>query len=518
MSWNLSIRGKSVKLKPVDSLRLVYPTRQFRSTASPEDYESNFGRVVTSYEEAAAAGIRESDCSIFRQAGWSFVDPKEEVASATILQQPVPHAASAREIFVGESGSMLVTTGLACVKLRESLSEAEVKAIFERDRLTIVHKLGFRPNLYEVRVPAGVSLMETIDALKKKTDYEWVEPSLLQTIKTKEALPVTQLESNPDFKLQWHHRNTGFKGIVKLGEAGEDLGSIEAWEITKGEGVRVAVIDSGMQIDHPDLSGAIIRGGFFRDNASGESPFVGLESGTTDFPNVHHGTFCMTLIGGRMSGTDLQNMGGCGIAPKADLIAIACPVDQLATQTTLARAIHFAVDPSAFIPSAKPDEGADVISCSLDTDRPLFKVLAEAVNYAGTEGRNGLGVPIFWAVNNEDTPISDDPVCDLDEVIAVGRYDRSGDRAEGGIGEHLAFLAPGVDIFSSSNDGLFQTDDGTSFATPLAAGVAALVLAANPGMNAVDLRKKLAAGCRPIPDSNPEEVGAGKLNAFNALN
>jgi subtilisin family serine protease len=520
---NLTVRDKQVDLKPVDSLRIVYPTSEFESTASLADYESNFGRVVKVWEEPAAAGLPRKDCRIFERAGWRFVDPKAEVAQAAARQEPVANARAAREIYLSDSGTMLVGTSLATVKLSKDLAAADAERILKEDGLTIVHKLGFRPNLYEVRVPSGVPLLETIDKLQKSGKYVWVEPSLLQAIKPKQAVAVASLLSDADFKKQWHHRNTGFSGLFLEGVAGEDLDSIRAWGITRGKGVRVAVIDSGMQINRPDLEG-IVGGGFFQADQSGEFPFVPLEPGMTGFPDGDHGTFCLGLVGAKMSGVGHQTNGGCGIAPEADLIAIACPVEHLATQTTLARAIHFAVDPSAFINSAKPEQGADVISCSLDTERPLFSVLVEAVNYAATEGRKGLGVPIFWAVDNEPNPITDDPVCCLDDVIAVGSYDRSGQWAGGAVGPdeadgpHVAFVAPGKKVFSTSNGGGFGEADGTSFATPLAAGIAALVLADDPTLKANQVRNRLIGGCEPmIPSELRTRVGAGKLKAFKAL-
>jgi subtilisin family serine protease len=520
MKWNVKVANKTLNLSPIESVRAVYPTTEFKEAASHEDFLSSFGEMMPPPPEPEAREVAHEDAPIFERAGWHFVAPNEEVAKASAVQATVPNASAVREVYVSDAGKLLVGTNLATVKLPPDLSEAQAEKILRQDGLTLVHRLRFGRNLYEVRVPAGVPLLEAVDKLQSSGHYLWVEPSLLQAIKQKEAATPLAIPTDPEFKRQWQHRNTGFVGPFKEGKAGEDLDSLKAWAITKGQGVKIAIIDAGMEITHPDLAPGIIGGGYFRSDDAGESPFVPLEPGTF-FPTNEHGTFCMGLAGARMKPAGQLNEGGCGIAPEAGLIAIACPVQHLATQTTLARAIHFAVDPSEFIDTATPEDGADVISCSLDTDQPLFSVLAEAISFAATEGRKkngvGLGVPIFWAVDNEVRPIADDPVCALPEVIAVGKYDRSGHWGGGAEGAELAFLAPGVNVFSTTTNEDNVLGSGTSFATPLAAGVGALVLSVHPDWTATQVREKLIQSCEPIPNAPATRVGAGKLNAFLAV-
>jgi subtilisin family serine protease len=215
--------------------------------------------------------------------------------------------------------------------------------------------------------------------------------------------------------------------------------------------------------------------------------------------------------------TQNNTNGGSGIAPDADLMAIACALDQTGTQTTLAQAIACAVDPQSFDPLAGPDGGADIISCSLETANILESVLALAITSAASNGRGGLGVPIFWAVDNQPTPISDDLVCSLADVIAVGRSNRQGNPDGSAYGPKLEFLAPGKKVFGPgrSDGNVFAT--GTSFATPLAAGVAALVLSRHPDWTVAQLRQHLKDSCDPIPGAVPDACGAGRLNAHRAV-
>jgi subtilisin family serine protease len=518
MEWTFNARGKPVTITSIDSLRAVFPTSEFSATATLDEYRSNFGDVVLE-EHPNATKFSSRDRRIFERAGWWFVAAKAEVAAATAVRAAVPNARAASDVYVTASGAIMLGTNLATLELKNDLSEAQALQILQEDGLTIVHKFGFAAHMYEVRIPDGMTLPEAIKKLDESGRYLWVEPTLLQTITPKgEEAP-----GDPRFEAQWQHRNKGpVDGIP--GVAGEDLDSLKAWAVTRGDGVRIAVIDCGMQINHPDLEGKVVGGGFFRTSESGEVDFSPIPANPADFPDFSHGTFCMGLAAARTNAVGEPGQGGCGSAPDASLIAIACPSTQLTSQATLARAVHFAVNPGAFDPAAAGQPGADVISCSLDTDRPLFNCLAKAIHHAGVEGRpvNGetRGIPIFWAVNNNPGSIDDDPVATLPEVIAVGRYDRRGLPGLGSSGEQLEFLAPGNDVFSTRSQGVYGFGDGTSFATALAAGVGALVLAVHREFTAAEVRQKLRASCEPVNQvagHHDAHTGFGKLNAFLAV-
>lgn len=523
MDWTFKVREESIKLSSVEHLRAVFPTPEFSAKASLADYRSAFGEVRLEHTAASDSVQRLSpeDRQMFERAGWWFVSPKADVGEATVNRESVPNAQAASEVFVTKSGAVMICTNLATLKLPPDLSEDQAREVMKQDGLTIVHKLGFAKNLYEVRIPAGVPLPEAVDRLQSSGHYLWAEPTLLQTLKPKEA--AVAVPGDPLFAEQWQHRNLGTTPDGVPGVAGEDLDSLRAWNITKGEGIRIAVIDLGMQINHPDLAGAVAGGGFFLTAASGESTFFPIPANPDDFPDFSHGTFCMGLAGARSNAVGQPGQGGLGSAPECSLIAIACPSTGLTTQSTLAQAVHFAVDPGAFDPGAAKQPGADVISCSLDTERPLFTVLQDAIHFAGTEGRviDGVsrGIPIFWAVNNHEGDIKDDPVACLPEVIAVGRFDRRGLRGLGASGDELAFLAPGNDVFSTRSHGFYGKRDGTSFATALAAGVGALVLSVHRDWTAAQVRQKLRESCEPMNGAvgHDPHVGFGKLNAFMAV-
>ena len=525
MDWKLKIRNETVKLELIDNFVTFFPTERSAeaSIQTKEQFERDEqvwrneiyklydkpkkGRKFTITEPIAI------DLRLFARAGWNFRPSTPALRKAAERREKIKvdgEEVTPREVFVTKKQDgrehVLVTTSLVTLQLDPNVSPEEAEAILKKDKFENVRSLGFGRNLYEVEVPSGRPLPDVLSKLQSNKKYLWVEPTLIQTLKPKQAEPGVE------FAKQWQHFNTGFdEDGLPVGKEGEDLDSLNAWRFSYGEGVRIAVIDSGMQIDHPDLASGIVGGGYFT-NDEGVPVFHPLVPGAGDFPAVNHGTFCMGLAAARSERAGQQDQGGSGIAPRASLIAIACPSNLLATQTTLACAIHFAVQ-----------EKADVISCSLDTNRPLMSVLEAAIKFAYSYGRDRgrckpLGIPIFWAVNNLKTPLKDDPVCNLKEVIAVGKYNRMGEWGGGAWGKNLAFLAPGVDVFSTTigSDNMFGS--GTSYATPLAAGVAALVLSLCPDMDVEELRAKLIASCERMgaPDHD-RRYGYGKLNAYKAV-
>jgi thermitase len=142
-----------------------------------------------------------------------------------------------------------------------------------------------------------------------------------------------------------------------------------------------------------------------------------------------------------------------------------------------------------------------------------------AIKSAAHEGRGSLGIPIFWAVANDPGPISHDPVCSHPDVIAVGRSRRDGLNDLSASGPELAFVAPGTDVFSTGTGNQFRVRSGTSFATPLAAGVAALVLSLKPNWSAQRVGDLLRESCDPIGGllGHHNQFGFGRLNAATAV-
>ena len=511
MEWRLKINGRNVKWRLSENVARM-PPRDF-PRPRPELEQSlskyrNGANSLNKYRNGATNGAvpelnrEQRDLNTFRRAGWDikpladFPPPPDDDGGGT------PDTRQLRQVFTNKRGNVLIETRVATVQLNAAAmtKQSTAEKVLAADGLTIIHQLTFAPHLYTVQLPPGRSMPETINALQAKTHrYVFAEPSMMQRISGRQSF------NDPQLAIQWQHE--GYYG----------LRSLDAWEIATGTGVRIAIIDNGMQVDHEDLKAGIKGGGYFEPLAPGAATtaFVRFQPGAAnpDFPDSGHGTACMGMAGAR------QNNGieGSGIAPNSDLLAIACALDQTGTQETLARAIQYAISPQQVDPGDLTP-GADVISCSLDTAHDVETVLGLAIGSAAS-GRNQKGVPIFWAVNNVKEPISDDRLCSLPNVIAVGRSGvRGGVAVQCAFGPELEFLAPGLHVLGPSWN---QNVDwsGTSFATPLAAGVAALVLERHPEWTAAQVLQRLRDTCDmpsnfPIP--NPR-YGHGRINAYRAV-
>lgn len=525
MNWNLKINGENVNWELSDVVALLPPKDFPRPRPEQENtngkqpngkelnarepnarysnaQESNGtyqnGKYSNGKDSGDADGSKtrtQRDLKTFARAGWQFIPaPPDNGGNGPTRRKDI------RQVFTDRRGDVLIETDIATVQLNAAATTNRytAKKALAEDGLTIIHQLNFAPHLYTVRLPQGRSLPETISALQAKTDrYVFAEPSMLQRMSGRQA------PNDPQLGAQWQHE----------GQYG--LHSLPAWEIATGAGVRIAIIDNGMQIDHDDLAPGIVGGGYFEHRPPGTVPatFVKFQPGMTDFPDSGHGTACMGMAGARQN----NRIEGSGMAPNSDLLAIACALDQTSNQETLARAINYAIDPRRVDPSDLTP-GADIISCSLDTAYHVETVLELAINSA-TSGRNGKGVPIFWAVNNVKEQLSEDRLCSLANVIAVGRSgERGGVAIQCAFGPKLEFLAPGLHVLGP----LWGNNDewsGTSFATPLAAGVAALVLEMHPEFTAAEVLQRLRDTCDMPPTlAIPNDrYGHGRINAYRAV-
>lgn len=336
---------------------------------------------------------------------------------------------------------------------------------------------------------------------------------------------------------QWHLQNRGGGGAV----AGEDIHVRDAWRFTLGSArIVVAVLDDGVDVDHPNLRGRIWR------NPDKKSPdrigrdfFVPVTSDHYDprpkrfrYPyddmdlNDIHGTACAGLIA-----ADARDGGAPGVAPRCRILPVKIfHADELAADEAVADAIRYAALHAA------------ILSCSWTggSSPDVQMALADA-----GRSRGGLGAAIFCAAGNEDGDPVGFPARDTD-AIGIGASTDAGLRASySNIGKPLDLVAPssgGVrDIFTTDvalakrgfnlgsvakggKDGRFCNDfGGTSAATPIAAGVAALVLSVHPKLDRMALRALLIetadriGGVKYNKQGHHKEFGYGRIHAGRAV-
>lgn len=461
--------------------------------------------ALRSLSRAAQSTVKGQDIDVqqretFENAGWVFALHRETtVAVARNLTKGEPENA-VRRIFRTQDGQLLIDSNRLIVRAKPTWDVTKAAAELDKRQLRLVRPLRFAPGIFEVAVRSYHSV-EDAQRLTDDPRLEYAEPDFLQ------ELPPRARPLDPYYPRQWQWHNDGSNG----GVAGADVGAEAAWAATLGDSVRVAVIDNGMDVTHPDLEPGIVGGGYYEEDGMGSATFVAYVMGDKNFPAGDHGTFCLGMAGARWN----NQHGGVGGAPRSGLMPVACIPDQVGSQSTLARAVAYAATPRLEDANASADSGAHVMSCSLGPNSGSFymtSVLRDAIDHAVGQGRGGRGTLVFWAVSNGNEPVSIDDVCSYRNTIAVGRSSRLDLQDGSAYGPALDFLAPGVDVYSTYDGGKYGHGTGTSYAAPCAASVGALVAALNPDFTWQQIRDRMRETCEKIGTDPYIGGGAGGRN------
>ena len=379
---------------------------------------------------------------------------------------------------------------------------------------------------------------EIDEVRRKKTKLESL--SFIKTVQINQYFTLQDCSNDPLYERQWYLENTGTP-IQYNGTPGADVQINDAWNISKGTDIIVAVLDSGIDTLHPEFTGRLLPGfdAFATDSINTNGyPFL-------NFNQNAHGTACAGIIGAAQD----NEIGISGVAPEAILVPVRIFFYiELNNQVVPFTNMNALLTGSAY---SWNTIGADVISCSAGLTEEFINLLTidtticnEELLMAHTEGRNGKGTAMFFSAGNENSPNVLWPA-NLNATIAVGASDMcdkrkrpgdcSGENWGSDYGEKLDLVAPGVKIATcdiSGTPGYAGNDyaltfNGTSAACPIAAGIGALLLAENPSLTSDEVRHLLNITSEKVEpyiyDSINsdgtwnEEVGHGRINAYLAL-
>jgi hypothetical protein len=358
-------------------------------------------------------------------------------------------------------------------------------------------------DVYLLELPPGSDVPAICALLEELDEVEYAEPNRI--------LEYDFLPDDPLLGQQWGLVNQGqFGGIP-----GVDIGARWAWEWTGGaEHVVVAVVDSGIDAEHPDLAPRLWRNPFeipqngidddgngFVDDEVGWN-FEGEDADPLDA--YGHGTHVAGIIAAQTH----NGQGIAGVSPRALLMAVRVgDVTGLEAFAT-ARGIVYAVD-----------NGARIINASWGCYCEQ-QVVADAVRYALTSG-----VLFVAAAGNDGTSNPHYPAYQ-EGALAVAATDGRDRRAEfnppysSNFGDWIDLCAPGARIMSCLPRNTYALKGGTSMATPMVSGIAALVYALDPGITLVEMRRRLISTAVPVDLQNPEFaflLGSGRASAIRAL-
>lgn len=433
-------------------------------------------------------------------------------------------------------------------------SASAIEEIATKHKLEIIRKYpAERPTyLFRVTDAAGKNPLKVAVDLQEEPEVDFAEPNLINRFE-EAYLPTDSL-----FERQWHLKSWDGLDVV----AGADVDAPNAWEISRGSrSVTVAVIDDGFELTHPDLSGP------------GKIPFQidFVDHDNSPLPTQvngdYHGTPCAGVAIGEENG-----QGIVGVAPSCSFLPVRFPLS--ADDNLLWEIFAYA------------GQKADILSCSwgpVPVYAPLHQfIYNQFTQLVRTGSPSGKGCVVLFAAGNYNAPIQDlnnnffrwrDPSRGIviqrgailnghaahPDIIAVAASTSLNKKAwYSNWGAEIsvcapsnnahpldaAISAPGRGIWTTDNEdygydfarGSRYTGDfgGTSSATPLAAGVAALIRSVNPNLSALEIKDILEQSADKIVDLEADPVlghqkgqydasghsewfGFGKINAAKAL-
>jgi subtilisin family serine protease len=418
--------------------------------------------------------------------------------------------------------------------------------------LAIIKPMEFTTQEYLLQVlgPDAEAVFTALSNLNKVEWIEWAAPNTASQPKLSGQAAHQSADVQADvhandggqtsgvipndeyFPMQWHLHNTGQSG----GTPGADIRAPEAWEITTGDSnIVVAVLDTGVDSNHPDLVNNLVPGYDFLDNDA--QPYPSL-----DHRWNAHGTCCAGLIAAR--GNNGIGVSGvtwnCKIMPIRNGRYRADGTQVWTTDADWATAIRWAAA-----------QGADILSNSWTwstNPTPIIYSGIVDVTKSGGMGRDGKGCVVLFAAGNNSGPL---PYPNkYPEVIAVGASDHNDKRSwYSNYGPELDLVAPSswhktdAEWVSSKGAGALWTTDiagpagysssplnpypdildyalqeMTSGACPLAAGVAALILSVDPNLTNTQVQYILEQSAKDLGDPGRDDYyGYGRVDARAAL-
>ena len=447
-------------------------------------------------------------------------------ATASSGMWPVSNAPKASP---EQGGKRSYAPGEILVKFKRAASEANINALNARNRVALKQQ-NKAIDVWRLKIPSDVSVPEMVRRYKEDPDVEWAEPN-----------GIYYLTTSPD-DTYYNSQQSWYYDLINA-ESG--------WDIEAGESsVAIAVVDSGVDLDHPDLQAKIwtnsgeLAGNGVDDDGNGYVDdvygwdFVGSDDGDdADQPGdnnpdvfagdpsvgdgtdqdgdgtadagVSHGT----MVAGIAAAQTNNGQGVAGMAWGCKIMAVrAFNPEGWGYFSDIADAITYAAE-----------NGAKVINLSFGGD------YSHAVEAAINSAHDTYSCVLVAAAGNSNASSLDYPAA-LVDTIAVGASDSTNGRAYfSNWGSNLDVVAPGVDIFSTfvqSQTGIasYGSGAGTSFCTPLVSGLCALLRSQNSSLNSEQVRDILRNRANNLPDDPNDSPdagatwdGAGLINAFNAL-
>ena len=421
---------------------------------------------------------------------WTTVNLSPEVAST------LPGVIYVAPCYKTEKSNPFPVTNKLYVFLNEGGDYEILERMSKKCQVEIVGEMAEFPNVYLLICTdkSSGNALEVANLMYESGSFKAAEP---------EFMSANFDTNDPYFSYQWHLNNSGQYGSSYAGYDIKYNQAANASLISSTSSVTVGVVDSGVDLTHPDIS----LTSFSWNAVTSNSP--------SGYSTIHG-----TAMSGIISGITGNSVGIAGVASAAGK-TMSINVSDQSGQIVISAAAN-GIKKAA-------DMGASIINCSWSLETSNY-LIENAIYYALTNGRNGKGCIITFCSGNLGGeslkyPASHTPEKD---VISVGAISYTGARwSNSNYGTNLDIVAPGVNILTTGENHGYAMATGTSASAAQVSGVAALMLAWNPNLSYDEVGHilKITAN-KSLPGytfSNStygtwnNEVGYGLLNMYAAL-
>lgn len=387
------------------------------------------------------------------------------------------------------------------VKLKKEEDKDLLATYAENYKLDIVRHSSSMPLWYVLALTQDCdkNVLEYVNLLWESGQFAASEPDLCA-----DDL-LCSVPSDPLFNQQW--------GLYNSQNIGKDINmnpiwTIPRWNYITGKKIRIAILDTGVDLNHVDLVYNIDSLSYNTETSSSPSQLNLQQS------NYTHGTHCAGIAAAiKDNGVQIA-----GVAPEAKIVSISNSLGDPNFQNAfdLADGITWAYE-----------HDVDIISCSWHAN--YNSVISDAIQNAFTFGRHEKGCIVVFAAGNDGINNVSFPANCNDMILAVGAIDNTGARASfSNYGTNLDLVAPGVDILSTIPFNSTDYKSGTSMACPHVAGVAALILQRNSELTASEVNSIICSNAKRIASNNynfetksygswNNEYGYGLVDAYNSV-
>ena len=398
------------------------------------------------------------------------------------------------------------------IKFKPGVQSAEISQL--RQQMNAEHEFNLDLIGAEVWSFRDRNLNDIITSFSTHAAVEFIQPDIvydlpdvveesIEDVRQQQGLQTEDglVPNDQHYNLLWAFNNTGQSG----GTPGADISAEQAWALETGSSdVIIAVLDSGVDYNHPDLNPNMWQ------NAQGHygANFAGGDvTNPMDFNS--HGTH----VAGTIAAVGNNGIGVTGTMWNASIMAVRVCGSNGCAQSAIVQGLAFAIENGAMI--SNNSYGTQTPTAA--GPPPAYVSMMEAAQAAGHFFITSAGNS-----NNNNDILNVYPanlMRDFDNVFSVGNSTRNDTRNPGSCfgSETVHVFAPGTQILSTVLNGGYGYKTGTSMSSPIVAGIAGLIVSANPDADYHFIKERLMEGVDVLPAFENISISGGRVNASNSV-